>query len=182
MKQHWRLAHKWSAGQSRGGSGVKRQTAVAERQAMGFIGVSCQRLFLSEALSRYVEVASKAIGSGEQTEDEGSELDSAVRELRALRELHRHQGEIVTAAGSARDVSPWPQSTPWPNHLKGLSLLKVAAVALIPRHGEGPVLATICESINRLVDDAYRSVNNDRVNIFDQTRMNSFLQRPRATG
>lgn len=41
MKHHWRLLHKWSPGQSRGGSGAKRQTEVAERQARALADVSC---------------------------------------------------------------------------------------------------------------------------------------------
>ena len=55
-------------------------------------------------------------------EEEGSELDPAVRELRGLRELRRQRDEIVTQAGGAREVLPWLQFTRWPNYLHGLNL------------------------------------------------------------
>ncbi|KAK3613977.1 hypothetical protein LTR56_027557 [Elasticomyces elasticus] len=43
-----------------------------------------------------------------------------------------------------------------------------------------PVLTTLCDSLERLVKEAHQSVCNDSVNVFDQARINSFLQRPRA--
>ena len=44
-----------------------------------------------------------------------------------------------------------------------------------------PVLLSICNSLERVVEDAYQSVCNDSINVFDQVRINSFLQRPSAT-
>ena len=49
-----------------------------------------------------------------------------------------------------------------------------------PGSNSEPILTVICESVDRLVEEAYQSVCNDRINVFDQSRINSFLQRPRA--
>jgi hypothetical protein len=49
-----------------------------------------------------------------------------------------------------------------------------------PRQGSEVALYTICESVDRLVDNAFHSVCSDAINVFDQTRINSFLQRPQA--
>jgi hypothetical protein len=42
------------------------------------------------------------------------------------------------------------------------------------------VLLAVCDSLERIVEDAYQSVCNDAINVFDQVRINSFLHRPRA--
>lgn len=38
----------------------------------------------------------------------------------------------------------------------------------------------ICESLDRVVEDAYTAVCDERINVFDQARINSFMQKPRA--
>ena len=180
LENHWRIIHKWSADECRGGSGAQRRNDVARRQAAASKGVCCQRLFRTGALSKYVEVPATATESTEPAEEAESELTTALDELRALREKRRQQGEIVTATGSAKEVSPWLQFTRWPVDLQGHKLSEVAALAALPRWDEEPFLTTLCESIDRIVEEGYRSVCNDRINAFDQVRIKSFLQRPRA--
>jgi hypothetical protein len=55
-----------------------------------------------------------------------------------------------------------------------------AAFIAQPTQGSEVALHAICESVDRLVDDAFHSICSDAINVFDQTRINSFLQRPRA--
>ena len=37
------------------------------------------------------------------------------------------------------------------------------------------VLLSICNSLERVVEDVYQSVYNNSINVFDQVRINSFL-------
>ena len=39
----------------------------------------------------------------------------------------------------------------------------------------------ICASIDRHLEQALSAIQEDRVNLYDQVRINSFLQRPRAS-
>lgn len=60
-------------------------------------------------------------------------------------------------------------------------LLDVAALVRQPDATSEPVLLCTCNSLERLVEDAFQSVCNDSINVLDQIRINSFLQRPSAT-
>lgn len=60
-------------------------------------------------------------------------------------------------------------------------MLKVAALVRQPDAATEPVLLAIYNSLERVVEDAYQSVCNNSINVFDQVRINSFLQRPSAT-
>lgn len=64
---------------------------------------------------------------------------------------------------------------------RGLTLSSVAGLADLPDPSSEPLLVTMCESLDRIVQAAYCSVSEDRVNIFDQVRIDSFMQRPRAS-
>ena len=45
---------------------------------------------------------------------------------------------------------------------------------MLPRPDCEPTLATLCENVDQTIEDAYQSVSNDQVHVFDQTRINSF--------
>ena len=181
LKKHWSVIHNWTAGGGRGGSGLQRSSEIAVRQASALKDVSCQRLFVTGLFSRYIKVPTTATDVAKLAEEEEEKGTSALSKLRRLREEQRQQSEIVTAASSAKEVSPWLQFTRWPLYLEGHRLSKVATLAALPRYDDEPILTVICDSLDRLVEEGYRSVSNDRINAFDQTRINSFLQRPRAT-
>ena len=55
-------------------------------------------------------------------------------------------------------------------------LHQIAALAVLPRLAGEPLLDTICEGVDDIVEEVYRSNFTQRVNAFDQTRINSFLQ------
>jgi hypothetical protein len=67
--------------------------------------------------------------------------------------------------------------TRWEQYLAGHQYRIVAALAKLPNITAEPLLVRIGESVNRLIDAARTSVCEDRVNVFDQTRINSFLPR-----
>ena len=82
---------------------------------------------------------------------------------------------------SAKETSPWLQLSRWPSYLDGKCLLDVAAPVKQPDLTTEPALLSICHSLERVIEDAYQAVCNDSINVFDQVRINSFLQRPSAT-
>ena len=70
--------------------------------------------------------------------------------------------------------------TRWPAYLVGRDLQATATLILQPEPGSELVLHVLCQSLKRLVSDAYQSVCSDAIGVFDQIRINTFLQRPRA--
>ena len=125
LKKHWSIIHKWTAGKGRSGSGVQRSSDVVARQASALKEVSCQRLFVTGLLSRYIEVPTATKEMAELAEEKEDKHASTLDELRGLREEQRQQSEIVTAVSSAKEVSPWLQFTRWPLYLQGHRLSEV---------------------------------------------------------
>lgn len=103
---HWRVTHKWSAGKRRGGSGTQRRQKIAGRQAATMKTVCCQRLFFTKLHSNYFEVVPEATDLVEQAKQAKDETNTALDELRSPREERTKRGEIVTASGSVKEVSP----------------------------------------------------------------------------
>lgn len=183
LRSHWSTIHQWSIAEGRkGGSGRSRHEAYAKRKAASAQSVCCQRLFHAGIHSQYFEVLPTVLADDDDASQAHAQsgVANAVSELRALRQERKRDGELVSAAGSVKEVSPWLQLTRWPNYLQGHKLPQVAALARLPTADDDPVLAVLCECLDELVEAAYQSVCNDRVNAFDQERINSFLQRPRA--
>ena len=76
------------------------------------------------------------------------------------------------------EVSPWLEITRWPKYLH--SFVETALLAVIPDPVQEPLLVEFTKSVERVIEAGYRSIREDKVNIFDQARINSFIQRRRA--
>ncbi|PVH90829.1 hypothetical protein DM02DRAFT_620833 [Periconia macrospinosa] len=70
--------------------------------------------------------------------------------------------------------------TRWPKYLKGYSFGEVAPLASPADAASEPILIEFSNSIDRIVEEAHKSIQNDKVNVFDQARINSFIQKRRA--
>lgn len=78
------------------------------------------------------------------------------------------------------EVSPWLEMTRWPKYLQGHSFAEVALLASPANPASEPLLVEFQVSLDRVVEEAHSSIRNDKVNVFDQARINSFIQRRRA--
>jgi hypothetical protein len=85
-------------------------------------------------------------------------------------------------------VSPWLDVTQWPRYTKGHNLYQAARLIRLPdsyRPADSATsqtvdladrhLPVILESFDRIIEQARISLEEDRVNIFDQHRVNGFL-------
>ena len=190
--RHMRIAH----GIIRRGPG--RPSLTSQQRHQDWTTVTCQRLFGSLHQSNYFAVYSPeetkariATARKAQGGENGSLHDirpateEVVRaelfgQLAVHREQHRATSSIVAKEIDKTEASPWLQLTRWATYLSGHSLSDVAKLGILPEAGTEPLLAILCESLDRLVGLAHRSVCEDRINAFDQLRINSFVQRPRA--
>jgi hypothetical protein len=74
-------------------------------------------------------------------------------------------------------VSPWLERTRWLHYLKGVPLDGAARLARLPRQHNEPVLYEVALAIDSLVEAAYMSFCEEKVNFFGQKRITSFLPR-----
>jgi hypothetical protein len=181
LKEHWRGRHQWKLQLTRGGSGFAQKEIVAKQLAKAMRDVRCQRFFLHGQHSGYFEVYTSDLTISMSTVSSVSIAAEVRSELATLEEQRRKHGQVMHDSASAKEVSPWLQLTRWPRYLKGYPLSCLAALAALPQDGSHPILHLLCSNLDRLVEAAYQSICEDRINVFDQARINSFLQRPRAT-
>ena len=162
-----------------GGSGWAKRRAVAQRHADAALPVHCQRFFTAGRHSAYFEVFGE---QEERQQQEGARVGppqsvahAVLHELSALEGQQLASHQAVRGSANPREVSLWLELTRWTDYLEGCRLADAAALAALPNCNAEPVLAAISEALNRTVEQAYRSICADRINVFDQVRINSFL-------
>lgn len=73
------------------------------------------------------------------------------------------------------EVDPWMEHTGWRQIFSGIPLLKAARLAHMPNPSIEPHLQVLTESLDRLVEAAYAAVCDDRIGVFNQFQINSFV-------
>lgn len=84
---------------------------------------------------------------------------------------------ILDTELTSTQVSPWLKRTRWLHYLKGISLDRAARLARLPNQHDEPVLYEVGLAVNRLVEAAYMSLCEEKVNFFGQKWIVSFLPR-----
>lgn len=188
LRKRWKDQHDWTLCTGLGGSGASKREMFAERLHMGVRRpVPCQRLFSAGNGSHFFEVqVDPQIGAQRLTTNNSlnpitSAKEAMISEVEELEKKQQHAGNVFVGTSSAKEISPWLQPTRWLSYLDGHALGDAAKLAKLPTGGSEDELTQICKSIDRLVDGAIAAVQEDRVNPFDQMRINSFLQRPRVS-
>lgn len=70
--------------------------------------------------------------------------------------------------------------TRWPKYLHRHSFIEVARLASPANLATEPLLVKFSDSLDRVVEQAHASIQDNKVNVFNQARINSFIQRRRA--
>lgn len=150
--------------------------------------VSCQRFFHCGRQCHFFQVQSTTGGAITQLQlqiNEGTRQDlvraKALAQRRDWLQTLDDHAPVIPHATSMSEVSPWLDLTRWPQYLRGLKLRDVALLTAPPYLQTEPLLRIFSEALDRLVERAHRSICEDRINTFDQTRINSFVRRPRST-
>jgi hypothetical protein len=145
--------------------------------------VSCQRFFLAGWGSTYFTVTPTTQVQRTRQALEMSEAEfvqSQVEEaLRRSDGLTQAEDEIAPTQSDVdmTEVSLWLELTRWPEYVRGHAFGDLAALAALPDRTTEPTLRTVEMSIGRLIQAAFDSITNHRINEFDQVNINSFLQR-----
>ena len=168
-----------------------RPSKTAEPVAPRWKTVSCQRLFVSGAKSHYFEVITPAeLQEEEETKQQRNiatmlsksdhirlQIDKALEEGGQEAQA---QEDVIRDNATQTEVSPWLEMTHWPKYLKGYSFGEVAPSASLADPMSKPILVEFSNSLDRIVEEAHSSICNDKVNVFNQARINSFIQKRRA--
>jgi hypothetical protein len=79
------------------------------------------------------------------------------------------------------EVSSWLETTQWSKYLRGHDLSLAARLIDLPLRSSTSLsdrcLSIILVSFDRLIEQARDSIREDKINVFDQHRINSFLRR-----
>lgn len=181
MRKHWRQQHNWSLCGSRGGGAAGRRRQAENKRQHVVQSVCCQRFFHTRSGARYFAVLDAALPAVPTAQvDKSDAMASVFANLDSLEAVQCAREQTVVASAGPTEVSPWLQMTRWTHYLDGFDLVTTAGLADLPRTDTEPVLAMVCESVDRLIESAYAAVCDERINVFDQTRINSFMQKPRA--
>jgi hypothetical protein len=132
VKEHWRKAHGFSAGQRRGGSGMLKKEDIERRVSQHCRRVCCQRFFVQKEHSQYFEVRSGAEAEGvsvaRDAEAEGVSVAGDAEEQawsqaweRASQHYDKIRADDVIRAGEVDEVNPWLRRTGWMPYLEGFS-------------------------------------------------------------
>jgi len=73
------------------------------------------------------------------------------------------------------EVSPWFELVRWNQYLQDYQPAALVALSACPNPETEPQLEIICQSLERVVEAAHRNIRDDKINFFDQLRVNSFL-------
>jgi hypothetical protein len=153
-------------------------TPAADSEPM-FSEVYCQRFFVSGAQSCFFTV---------NVPDQVQELVKnrlrghadvfralITEQLTAGNHEQDARAQIYSSYVSKTEVSPWLEMTRWPRYFHGLHMADVAPLAYAANPITEPALVLLGESFDRLIKHAHQSICEDRISVFDQAQINSFI-------
>jgi hypothetical protein len=192
MRNHYNITHALER-RSRGGRKCSGSRAVREQLESAHFGekppweaVKFQRFFRSGPGSSGFRIelpekqASNVGSRPDKTGPQGAAIANEVWKTLDALEIEQAQGESVFQHASTKtQVSPWLEYTRWPSFLHGVSLQDAANLIRLPDKSE-PLLSELILSIDRLVEAAYTSIRQDKINFFAQKCISSFLPNKKA--
>lgn len=201
MRDHLREIHQWESG-SKGGRPKKSSTEAVRTlwDKVTMAPVWCQTFHRSNFF-RYFQVTPPVSAS------RPSSLLTTPRPMTVREQIEQQLAQNLEASERAREhaglqsphateVSPWLEVTKWGDYLAGKSLQAAKHLIDLPEQRRVEVLADtdsstglsyneveeaqltlILGSFDRLIEQARQSLAEEKINIFDQHKINSFLRR-----
>jgi hypothetical protein len=144
-----------------------------------FAEVFCQRFFASGAQSSFltVNVLDQAQDLVKTRPRGHANVFRALinEQLTAGNNEQDARAQIYNSQVSKTEVSPWLEMTRWPRYFHGLNIADVAPLAYAANPITEPALVLLGESFDRLIELAHRSICEDKISVFDQAQINSFI-------
>jgi hypothetical protein len=204
IRAHLKETHAWTSGEKNGrpsrGSQAARATSDTSFSKVTSSPVSCQTFHRSNFF-RYFVVQPIKDAKPERTVANlgGGAVNSILFSLedqitfQLAQKLSATEPSLPGHNRHYTQVSPWLDTTQWARYTQGHDLRQAACLIRLP-DSHRPVgsattqtidpadhhLPVILESFDRIVEQARVSLQEDRVNVFDQHRVNGFLHRRSA--
>jgi hypothetical protein len=144
-----------------------------------FTKVYCQRFFASGAQSSFFTVnVPDPVQELVKSRPRGhADIFRALidEQLTAGNDEQDARAQIYNSQASKTEVSPWLEMTRWPRYFHGLNMADVAPLAHAANPITEPALVLLGESFDQLIERAHQSIREDKVSVFDQAQINSFI-------
>jgi hypothetical protein len=85
------------------------------------------------------------------------------------------RAQVYSSQVSKTEVSPWLEMTRWPRYFNGLSMADVAPLGYSANLITEPALVILGESFDQSIKHAYQSICEDRISVFNQAQISSFI-------
>lgn len=132
----------------------------------------CQRFFSNGKGSQFFAVTPLATAERVGQAGKMNEADFVQAQVnQALQQSwDRAAGEqeLISTNKDFTEASPWLELTRWPEYLGGYAFADVVPLAALPDVIHEPLLVIFAQSIERLIQAAYQSIKDQRINEFDQ--------------
>jgi hypothetical protein len=155
---------------------------VPEDEGPIYSEVSCQRFFSYGVQSSFFEVCvpsavQQLVKSRPSQPSQDTELLKALVEEQLHHDAAEREFQAKTYCGQTTkaEVSPWLEMTRWPRFFDGMNMEEVALLAYGPNPTTEPLLVILSESVDRVIEQAYRSIREDKISVFDQAKINNFI-------
>jgi hypothetical protein len=152
---------------------------LSEDSGPTFSEVYCQRFFVNGAQSSFftVNVPDQVQDLVKSTPRGHADVYRALidEQLTAGNHEQDARAQIYSSQVSKTEVSPWLDMTRWPRYFNGLNMADVAPLAYAANPITEPVLVVLGESFDRIIEHAHQSIIQDRISVFDQAQINSFI-------
>lgn len=143
-------------------------------------GIKGQRCFRVQAFLPPDQEKDERCLAGE-AQNQADRISSAVfAKLTHLQGSESVPGSQILALVVKSQVSPWIERTRWLQYLDGVNLQALARLVDLEPTANEAILAVLFSSIDRLIEAAYQSIHEDRLNFFGQKKIASFL--PQKSG
>jgi superfamily II DNA or RNA helicase len=119
IRIHLCNVHKWSARNTRGGSGTTKAQTVQHRREKAYRSVRCQRFFAQGPHSHYFEIRETDRPRQDEPEDGSTQGTWQRAWARADRRYNEIQAQETIAEGEKDEVNPWLRRTGWSAYLAG---------------------------------------------------------------
>jgi hypothetical protein len=195
FRHHLKAEHKWTRRKGRQSAAAQATLAL---ETVAVFPITCQTFFRRSTFLRYFQVQPALIQTRANTSPQGLISHPPVLSIteQVQLQLDKKLAQLDSADSNCpaprhfTQVSPWLDTTQWMRYLEGHDLAQAATLVYLPEAAAAKHAAIggnngfadlhlllLLDSFDRVIETARESLLQDKVNVFDQHRVNSFISK-----